>query len=69
MQTKIKKDKVTNKKSGKEYPEEIIIEIKESIEDLKKGKYVKGDVNDIMKAIRDCENETDRIRKICKESK
>ncbi len=56
--------KLDRKKQGGNYSNELIKEIKESLADFKKGKYVKGDVNDIMKEIRNYENETDRNRKV-----
>lgn len=65
MQIKTNKvKKIIREKSDREYPEELMREIKESVEDYKNGKYVKGDVKEIMKAIRDCKDETNRDGKI-----
>ena len=36
---------------------------------IKKGNYVKGDVKEIMKAIREYEHKTDRNREVYKKSK
>ncbi len=61
MQTKSEIDKKSGvTKSLEKYPDDLIQEVKESIEDYKNGKYMKGDVKEIMKAIRDYDkNKTD----------
>jgi uncharacterized protein Yka (UPF0111/DUF47 family) len=63
------KSKAATKKLN-EYPsKELIQDVKESLEDYKKGNYVKGDVKEIMKAIREYEHKTDRNREVYKKSK
>lgn len=63
MQTKArttaKKEKPGLKAQIEKNPEDLIKEVKDSLENYKKGKYVKGDVKDIMKAIREYKDETD----------
>ncbi len=63
MQTKTKskpkKETPKLKKQIGKYSEDLIKEVTNSLEDYKKGKYVKGDVKDIMKAIREFKDETD----------
>ncbi|MDQ3021119.1 MAG: hypothetical protein M3R36_11200 [Bacteroidota bacterium] len=57
--TKINKPKEIKPKTKKEeHSEELVQEVKEALEDYKKGRYVKGDVKDIMKAIREYKDET-----------
>lgn len=60
LKSKTIKEKANLKKQTTNHSNELIQEVKESLDDYKKGKYVKGNVNDIMKAIRDYENKTGR---------
>ena len=52
LKSKTIKEKAILKKQTANHSNESIQEVKESLDDYKKGKYVKGNVNDIMKAIR-----------------
>ena len=64
LKSKIIKEKAILKKQTVNHSNELIQEVKESSDDYKKGKYVKGNVNDIMKAIRDYENKTGETKEI-----
>ena len=64
LKSKIIKEKANLKKQTANHSNELIQEVKESLDDYKKGKYVKGNVNDIMKAIRDYENKTGETKEI-----
>jgi len=64
LKTKTIKEKANLKKQTTNHSNELIQEVKESLDDYKKGKYVKGNVNDIMKAIRDYENKTGETKEI-----
>ena len=52
LKSKTIKEKANLKKQTTNHSNELIQEVKESLDDYKKGKYVKGNVNDIIKAIR-----------------
>lgn len=60
IKSKAVKRKPNIKKQSDDYSNKLIQEVKESLEDYKTGKYIKGNVNDVMKAIRDYGNKTDR---------
>ena len=64
LKSKTIKEKANLKKQTTNHSNELIQEVKESLDDYKKGKYVKGNVNDIMKAIRDYENKTGETKEI-----
>jgi len=64
LKSKTIKEKANLKKQTTNHSNELIQEVKESLDDYKKGKYVKGNVNDILKAIRDYENKTGETKEI-----
>jgi len=64
LKSKTIKEKANLKKQTINHSNEWIQEVKESLNDYKKGKYVKGNVNDILKAIRDYENKTGETKEI-----
>ena len=60
MDTKDKRiNKSKSKKSEQTKSEDLVQEVKESIEEYRAGNYVKGDIIKIMKDIRDSENKAD----------
>lgn len=64
LKSKTIKEKANLKKQTANHSNELIQEVKESLDDYKKGKYVKGNVNEIMKAIRDYDNKTVETKEI-----